>query len=73
MTGFQRLTLAIELIEAGVRSPHIVAGAAQISDESAGSLIDALDREGHGAMVEFTRRWVFPGSADRKPLGQRLN
>jgi hypothetical protein len=73
MTGFHRVALAIELIEAGIRCPHMVARAAEITTESASSLIDALDREGLGAMIESTGGWIFSGAADPKLLGERLN
>jgi hypothetical protein len=75
MTPFHLVTLAIELIEAGVRCPE----ALQITSETASSLIDALQRERLGTMTTVTHSGGMilpgdgrPGDSDRKPLSQFL-
>jgi len=73
MTGFHHVMLAIELIEAGIRRPRAVARAAQITQESASNLIDALDGEAYGAMTEHTSWTIFPRSAERPSQRPRLN
>jgi hypothetical protein len=74
MTPFHLVTLAIELIEAGVRCPCAVAEALQITSETAGSLIDALQRERLGTMTAVTGSgcMILPGDSDQKSLSQLL-